>query len=215
MASGTKHAVIVSHPSPDSFNLSVARRYADVARSLGDEVVFRDLYRLNFDPVLKAGEQPGSEEPTLAEDVKVELAALSGTDVFVLVYPIWFGGPPAILKGYVDRVLGAGITHSEVHDRRPNALTGGKRLVSFTSSGNSRYWFEEQGAWMSLRNIFDTYLTHAFGLADNDHFHFDRVTKSMKEGALDAYLREVEDAARATCARFVAGRPALEYPLRD
>lgn len=215
MASGTKHAVIVSHPSPDSFNLSVARRYAAVAQALGDEVIVRDLYRLNFDPVLKAEEQPGSVAPTLADDVKAELAVLSGTDVFVIVYPIWFGGPPAILKGYIDRVLGAGITHSEVHDRRSHALTGGKRLVSFTSSGNSRYWFEEQGAWMSMRNIFDTYLTNAFALAGNDHFHFDCVTKTMKEDALEAYLREVEDAARATCARFVAGRPVREYPLRD
>jgi NAD(P)H dehydrogenase (quinone) len=214
MASGTKHAVIVSHPSLDSFNLSVAMRYAAVAKELGDEVIVRDLYRLNFDPVLRADERPG-DKSTLAEDVKAELGTLAGTDVFVIVYPIWFGGPPAMLKGYIDRVLGAGITHAEVHDRRPHALTGGKRLVSFTSSGNSRYWFEEQGAWMSLRNIFDTYLTNAFALASNDHFHFDCVTKSMKEGAVEGYLREVEDAARAICARFVAGKPALEYPLRD
>ena len=215
MASGTKHAVIVSHPSLDSFNLSVARRYADVAQALGDEVVVRDLYRMNFDPVLKAEEQPDSEGPVLAEDVKAELAILSGADVFVIVYPIWFGGPPAILKGYIDRVLGAGVTHSEVRDRRSHTLMEGKRLVSFTSSGNSRYWLEEQGAWMSLRNLFDTYLTNAFALAGNDHFHFDCVTGSTEEAMLGAYLREVEDAARATCARFAAGKSMPKYPLRD
>lgn len=215
MAAGTKHTVIVSHPSPDSFNLSVARRYAAVAQELGDEVVIRDLYRLNFDPILKAEEQPGGGEATLAQDVKAELKALSGTDVFVIVYPIWFGGPPAMLKGYIDRVLGAGIRHLEVHDRHSPALTGGKQLVSFTSSGNSRYWFEEQGAWMALRNIFDTYLTNAFALASNDHFHFDCITKAMKEDAVHARLREVEDVARATCARYVAGKPVQEYPVRD
>lgn len=215
MASGTKHAVIVSHPSLDSFNLSVAKRYAAIARELGDEVVIRDLYRLGFDPVLKDDERPGSGRSTAADDVKAELAALSGTDVFVIVYPIWFGGPPAILKGYIDRVLGAGITHSEVHDHHSHALMGSKRLVSFTSSGNSRYWFEEQGAWGSLRNVFDTYLTNAFGLAGNDHYHFDCITSLMEPEKLEAHLREVEDAARATCAKFSAGAPAPDYHLRD
>lgn len=215
MASGTKHAVIVAHPSPDSFNLSVARRYAAVARELDDEVIVRDLYRLGFDPVLKADEQPGSGQSPLAEDVKAELALLSGTDVFVLVYPIWFGGPPAMLKGYIDRVLGAGITYSQVHDRRSHGLMGGKRLISFTSSGNSRYWFEGQGAWMSLRNVLDTYLTNAFGLAGNDHYHFDCITSPMNRVKIDARLREVEDVARATCAKFLAGASARDYHLRD
>lgn len=214
MASGTKHAVIVTHPSPDSFTLSVARRYAEVASGLGDEVVVRDLYSLEFDPVLKADEQSGVGMPELAEDVQSELTALSGTDVFVFVYPIWFGGPPAMLKGYIDRVLGAGVTHEAVHDRRWHDLMGGKWLVSFSSSGNSRDWFEHQGTWLSWRNAFDSYLTNAFSMAGNDHYHFGGITKSMEQAKVRAYLREVEDAARATCARFVGGKPAQDYPLR-
>ncbi len=214
MAQGTRHAVIVSHPSPDSFTLSVAQRYATTAKELGDDVVIRDLYRLNFDPILKAEEQPGHAARTLSEDVRAELDILSGSHVFVIVFPIWFGGPPAMLKGYIDRVLGAGVTHADVQGRQGHSLTQGKRLVSFTSSGNSRNWFEDQGAWMSWRNIFDTYLTNAFAMAGNDHYHFDRVTQGMKEETVRSYLREVEDAARATCAKFKGGKPSQEYPLR-
>jgi NAD(P)H dehydrogenase (quinone) len=59
---------------------------------------------MNFDPVLRRGERKGRP----ARDVDQEWALLGKVDVYVLVYPIWFGAPPAMLRGYIDRVFGAG-----------------------------------------------------------------------------------------------------------
>src|SRR5271170_4739879 len=53
-----KHALIVAHPNPASFNMAVAKAYSDMARELKHEVVVRDLHRMDFDPRLKAGEIP-------------------------------------------------------------------------------------------------------------------------------------------------------------
>ena len=103
MSQTVKHAIIACHPAEDSFTLSVARRYDEAVRSHGHETVPRDLYRLGFDPVLREEERHG--EP--AQDVTAEWALLGKVDVFVLVYPIWFGTPPAMLKGYIDRIFGA------------------------------------------------------------------------------------------------------------
>ena len=51
-----KHVVVLCHPESDSFNAAVAERYCAVVREIGQEVVLRDLYRMEFDPVLKASD---------------------------------------------------------------------------------------------------------------------------------------------------------------
>ncbi|MCI4592477.1 NAD(P)H-dependent oxidoreductase [Sphingobium sp. BYY-5] len=207
-----KHAVIVCHPAEDSFTMSVARRYRESVEALRHDVVVRDLYRLGFDPVLKADERPTSIPYALSDDVAQELQLLSGSDVFVLVYPIWFGSPPAMIKGYIDRVLGAGFPYGAVRDRRFHPLMAGKRLVSFTSSGTTRAWLEEQGAWLSLRTLYDTYMRHAFSLEATEHIHFDAIAEGLKKMFVDQNLFQVEEAARLICSWFVHNWPVPSQP---
>ena len=194
-----KHAVILCHPDVDSFNMAVARRYCDAVKKIGHRVVLRDLYRIGFDPVLKSRERPTSEDFELAPDVAAEIDLISGADVFVLVYPIWFGTPPAMMKGYVERVLGAGFPWGAVRQRLPHPMLADRRLLSFTSSGTSKQWLEEQGAWLSLRKLFDDYLMRAFSLASADHVHFASIVEGMAERVLNEHLQKVEEAARRVC----------------
>ena len=194
-----KHVVILCHPDVDSFNMAVARRYCDAVKKIGHRVVLRDLYRIGFDPVLKSRERPTSEDFQLAPDVAAEIDLISGADVFVLVYPIWFGTPPAMMKGYVERVLGAGFPWGAVRQRLPHPMLADRRLLSFTSSGTSKQWLEEQGAWLSLRKLFDGYLMRAFSLASADHVHFASIVEGMAERVLNEHLQKVEEAARRVC----------------
>lgn len=194
-----KHVVILCHPDVDSFNTAVARRYCDAVKKIGHRVVLRDLYRIGFDPVLKSRERPTSEDFELAPDVAAEIDLISGADVFVLVYPIWFGTPPAMMKGYVERVLGAGFPWGAVRQRLPHPMLADRRLLSFTSSGTSKQWLEEQGAWLSLRKLFDDYLMRAFSLASADHVHFASIVEGMAERVLNEHLQKVEEAARRVC----------------
>ena len=117
------HAVIVCHPDPDSFNHAIATTYCDTVRTAGQRVVVRDLYAMGFDPVLKADERSMLGSPVRSDDVVTELDGLAGSDVFVLIYPIWFGSAPAMLKDYVERVLGAGVPREGVlHQVRRSPL---------------------------------------------------------------------------------------------
>lgn len=159
-----KHVVILCHPEERSFNASVAQTNCETVREVGHEAVLRDLYRMNFDPVLKATEQPGRSDFELENDIGQELDVIRGADAFVLVYPLWFGTPPAMMKGYVERVLGSGFSHRAVRARQYHPMLSGSRLMSFTSSGTTQQWLEEQGAWRSLRQLFDQYIAHAFSL---------------------------------------------------
>lgn len=200
-----RHAVIVAHPESHSFTMAVADAYCEVVRTQGQVAIVRDLYRLGFDPVLKASERPteGALEP--ATDVAAELEQLHGSDVFVLVYPIWFGAPPAIMKGYIDRVFGAGYVEPlrGEHLLGPaHPLLGGKRLLSITSSGSTRRWLDEQGAWLSLQTLFDGYLARSFWMDTPDHLHFESIVEGLGKDIVRGHLAEVRMRAGRMCDRL-------------
>jgi NAD(P)H dehydrogenase (quinone) len=198
-----KHAVIVCHPEEDSFTLSLARRYAETVQARGQEVVLRDLYRMKFDPVLGAAERKGTPAP----DVEKEWAALGKVDVYILVYPIWFGTPPALLKGYVDRVFGAGRNRGRTADGSPGELLAGKRLVSLSSSGSLKAWLSEKGVLGSLRTVYDRYFADVFGFEEVHHYHFDGVVEDLPERDVAMHLHAVEQAAREVMSRMVFAPP--------
>ncbi len=195
-----RHAVILCHPAPDSFNHAVADAYCATVRECGQETVTRDLYAMKFDPLLKADERPTLPDFTPSADVVAEQEVIRGCDAFVLVYPIWFGTPPAMLKGYVERVLGSGVAPRSVQLRAPSNFLAGKRLVSFTSSGASDAWLNEQGELLSLRYLFDRYLVHSFAMKSEQHVHFPQIVPGLRERFVEENLAVVRDHARRICA---------------
>lgn len=207
-ASG-RHAVILCHPDLSSFNHAIASTYCDTVRAAGQEVVFRDLYAVGFDPVLKAAERPTNVAAVYGEDVLAEVDMIGGCDVFVLVYPIWFGTPPAMLKGYVERVFGAGVQPEALQGRVRSDLLGGKRLLSFSTSAASKIWLDEQGQGQGLNSVFDQYLVHAFGMRSQEHRRFAHIVPGLSERFAGQYLHDVAAQAQRTCAQIAFGDEAL------
>lgn len=190
-----KHVVVLAHPRPHSFTAAMAARYASTARDLGHEVLTRDLYAMGFDPRLKAEELPAGDGFQPAPDVVAERERLADADVIALFYPLWFNAPPAILKGYFDRVfiMGFGFTPT-FGGTQPN-LTGVK-LISFTASGAPDHWVRETGALDALSTLFDRHVAGVCGLAVLDHLHFGGVTPGIREDAVEEMLQSVEDTTR-------------------
>jgi len=102
-------SVILAHPHPGSFNHAIARAAVAQLRENGCRVVLHDLYAEGFEPVLPSWEIPeGATLPRLVADHCAEIAAANG---IVVVHPNWWGQPPAVLKGWVDRVLRPGVAY--------------------------------------------------------------------------------------------------------
>ena len=101
--------VVLAHPSPGSFNRAIADAAAETARSLGHQVFFRDLCAENFDPLLPAAEI--SRNAVLPPAIETHCRELLQANFIVVVHPNWWGMPPAILTGWVDRVMRAGIAY--------------------------------------------------------------------------------------------------------
>lgn len=191
-----KHAIIVAHPNRDSLTCAVARTYSDAVAGLGHEPITRDLYRLGFDPRLKASEIPGLRTPDFGADVLTERAVLADADVFAFVYPLWFNAPPAILKGYVDRVFGMGFGYEPASGGTASMLDG-RKLISFSSSGAPEAWVRDTGALTALMTLFDAHLAGVCGLTVVDHHHTGGVTPGITAEAVDDILASVRAATLA------------------
>ncbi|MDB5712496.1 MAG: putative dehydrogenase [Sphingomonas bacterium] len=202
-----RHVVILGHPEPGSFNHQVAEAYCRAARENGHEAVIRDLYELGFDPCLRAGRIPG-HSTGMSADVARELGFLREADVVVFVYPIWFGMPPAIIKGYVDRAMGVATTPKDVRDEHPDSILAGKSLATFSSSATTRIWLDEKGQMEAIRRAFDRYLTSIFGMVDAGHLHFGAIVEGMNARFVGQSLLEVEENARSICSKVAAARHA-------
>jgi NAD(P)H dehydrogenase (quinone) len=102
-------SIILAHPAPSSFNHALAAAVRDALIDAGHRVSFHDLYAEGFDPVL-----PADEIPSVC-DLSTELASwcdeISSAEGIVIVHPNWWGQPPAILKGWVDRVIRPGVAY--------------------------------------------------------------------------------------------------------
>ncbi|WP_454887515.1 NAD(P)H-dependent oxidoreductase [Sphingomonas oryzagri] len=212
-----RHIVVLAHPSPDSFNANVARTYCDTVRSCGQDAIVRDLYTLGFDPVLKDEERPRAEGITLSPDVEAELEMIRGADMYTLIYPIWFAMPPAILKGYIDRVFGAGVTAREIQERTGQGVLNGRHMLSIVSSGTREVWLDEQGQIESLRGLTSHYLLHAFGMKSCEHLHLGGVVEGFSRRFVDQALYDVHERARDVCAMLATERnaAAVSPPVAD
>ncbi|MGH8082258.1 MAG: NAD(P)H-dependent oxidoreductase [Lysobacter sp.] len=95
--------IVVANPSPASFAHAIADRVRRTLADRGYEIAFHDLYAQGFDPV-----QPGGEGANTRSDnalVEAHCAQLARADLIAIVHPNWWGQPPAIMKGWIDRVF--------------------------------------------------------------------------------------------------------------
>ncbi len=133
--------VVHAHPVATSFSAALRDCAVDALRSRGDDVDLLDLYAEGFDPYLDADEwspdTPGAEDRA---DMRPYVERLRRADHLVFVYPTWFGGPPAMFKGWLDRVWVHGVAFDKVPgSNRPRArLLHIRSITVITTYGSSR-----------------------------------------------------------------------------
>ena len=124
---------IYCHPNPNSFVAAARDRALAGLATAGHEVRLSDLYADGFEPVMSADERRTHKEPGVADELKPYADDLAWAEALVLIYPTWWSGQPAMLKGWIDRVW--------VHegDRTPTPrLRNIRRIVVVTTHGSSK-----------------------------------------------------------------------------
>jgi NAD(P)H dehydrogenase (quinone) len=115
--------VILGHPNPDSFCAALAQAYSEGAQAKGLPCQVLKLSELNFEPVLKRGFQA---DQALEPDLQAAQAAIQSAQHLVWVYPNWWGGLPALLKGFIDRVFLPGFAFKYQQGPIPAKLLKGR-----------------------------------------------------------------------------------------
>ncbi len=189
-----QHALIVAHPNPGSFVASLAMAYGEAVEGLGQKTIMRDLYGMSFDPCLKADELPTAAGFAPRADVAGERVLLRDADVFALFYPFWLNSPPAMLKGYLERVFGMGFGYSKGSGGNEPLLRG-RKLISFTASGAPAEWVKKTGALEAVRALFDDHVAAICGLQVIEHLHFGGIVPGIRGDVVMRHQQSVRDLA--------------------
>ena len=148
------HLIVYAHPSSDSFSntiMSIAKEFSS-EREYKTEI--RDLYSIGFDPVLRASDLKGIHNGKMQEDIKREQNYLEWADVITFIYPIWWAGMPAILKGYIDRVFCNGMACKQGKGG-PEGILKGKIVFLFSPMGTSNEVYGKMGMLDSMKQTCD------------------------------------------------------------
>ena len=140
-----KISVIVAHPRQGSFNHAIAGEAVAMLRESGHQIIFHDLYAEHFDPLLRFDEI--ARDASLPPDVASHCAELAAADGIVIVHPNWWGMPPAILKGWIDRVIRPGVAYrfaeTDSGDGVPVGLLKAKAVIVFNTSNTPSFREQE------------------------------------------------------------------------
>jgi NAD(P)H dehydrogenase (quinone) len=129
-------SVILAHPNVQSFNHAIAQAAITELTQMEHQVIFHDLYAEEFDPVIPADEIP--KNACVTREVELHCREISCADGIIIIHPNWWGQPPAILKGWTDRVIRPGLAYQFVEGDQgegvPVGLLKAKVALVFNTS---------------------------------------------------------------------------------
>lgn len=183
--------IVICNPKRNSFSHAIANRVREASLSKGYEVKIRDLYRMDFDPLLTSKEIKMYDKCVFPEDVEVEHEYIDWADVITFVYPLWWASMPSMLKGYVDRVLCKNFAYERTSKGLRGLLTN-KKVFLFTPYGNSYRRYKAIGMFDSMHQTIDEAIIQFCGMKILCHQYYGSIhNKSSEE--LNEDLRSVTE----------------------
>ncbi|MEV0698129.1 NAD(P)H oxidoreductase [Saccharopolyspora sp. NPDC050389] len=180
---GERALVVVAHPRGASLTAKAADRVHRQLKAAQYEVDLLDLYAEEFDPRLGVADEPDWNDPgkTYSEEVRAHMARIDAADAIAVVFPVWWFAPPAIVKGWIDRVWNHGFAYGGAESR-----LAAKRMLWLGLAGGSGEAYEANG----LTAMMDVQL---------------RMGVSNFCGIADAELRLVHDVENAEAEQVLSG----------
>ncbi|MES2362800.1 MAG: NAD(P)H-dependent oxidoreductase [Pseudomonadota bacterium] len=163
-----KTLIVYANPEPTSFSAAMKDVARNTLMAVGHEVVVSDLYAENFNPVagrhdfsttVDAGrfhyqqeQLKASQENGFSAELVREQKRVADADLFIFIYPLWWGGMPAILKGWFDRVLAYGFAYADGKRFDSGFFKGRHGIVALTTGGTPER-FSDGGVYGPIENL--------------------------------------------------------------
>ena len=191
--------LVLAHPRGDSLTAQIADRAHGRLATEGLAVDLLDLHAEGFDPRMTPADEPdwANRDKGYSAEVKAHMRRIDAADSIVVVFPIWWYAPPAILKGWIDRVWNYGYAYG-----RSKPRFSGKRIIWIGLAGEPQEGFAEMDELVdrylrvaisnycgfgdvSVRLIFNTL---AEGVAEESRADHLRNVFAPADGALDDFF---------------------------
>jgi putative NADPH-quinone reductase len=187
-----KIMIVVGHPQDNTFCEALGKAYQDGAKSAGHEAQLFQLAPLSFDPILRSGYR--AVQP-LEPDLQAAYQALVACDHLVIVFPLWCGDMPALLKGFIERILQPDLVAREKTEHEMNwSIFPGKTARVIMTMGMPvsiyRFWYRGHALKLLKRNILNF-----IGIRPVRHTLFGMVGTS-KPATRERWIAEVRELGR-------------------
>lgn len=192
-------SVILAHPDSGSFNHAIADAVVTALTEADIQVNFHDLYREGFEPQLPTEEI--ARDVPLPESIAAHCREIGEANLIVIIHPNWWGQPPAILKGWVDRVIRPGVAYEFLEgdsgEGVPVGLLRATHALVFNTS-NTGAAREQEVFGDPLETIWKNCI---FGLCGVDEVHRKTFSIVVTSSAVQrqAWLAEISRLVKQTC----------------
>ena len=183
------HLIVYAHPSQNSFGQQLVDTLTNQSEAQGWRVVVRDLYAIGFNPVLSGNDLELLHKGITPNEILEEQKFITQADLITIIYPLWWAGFPAILKGYIDRVLSYGFAYKSENGKIKGLLTGKKVFVA-TTLGNNLSNYEANDLLTAFQTIHRDEIFGFCGMEVVGHRFFERVTTADSE-LLNQYTNQM------------------------
>jgi NAD(P)H dehydrogenase (quinone) len=204
--------IVHTHPEPQSFTAAMRDKARSTLEAQGHAVQVSDLYAMNWNPVASAADFSARDNPdylvyaleqrlgastqSLSADIQQELDKLLWADLLILNFPIYWFSMPAMLKGWIDRVLVSGVCYGGKRFYDQGGLAGKKALVAVTLGGRD-YMFAEGAIHGPLNEMLRPILRGTLAYVGLDVlepfvcWHVPYISNEDREGFLHQYAQRL------------------------
>ena len=176
-----KHLIVLAHPDPKSLSVAYKDEIVQLTEDTNNEVVVRDLYNLGFHPVLSRQDFGALRKGEIPDDIKLEQDYIRCADLITFIYPIWWTGMPAIMKGYIDRVFSRGFAYEITGLGELKKLLEGKKIIILNNFGMPFEEYEKNGMLEAMKKTSDVGIFEFCGMQIEAHHFFGHIDASSKE----------------------------------
>ncbi|MFB0705516.1 NAD(P)H-dependent oxidoreductase [Pseudomonas protegens] len=211
-----KVLIVHAHPEPQSFTAALRDQARSTLEAQGHQVQVSDLYAMNWNPVASAADFAARDNPdylvyaleqrlgvknaSIAADIQAELDKLLWADLLILNFPVFWFSVPAMLKGWIDRVLVSGVCYGGKRFYDQGGLAGKKALVTLTLGGRE-HMFGEGAIHGPLQDMLRPLLRGTLAYVGYDvlepfvAWHVPYISQEAREAFLHSYRQRLQHLA--------------------
>jgi NAD(P)H dehydrogenase (quinone) len=178
-----KVVVVYAHPNPMSFNHALRERFTQGLQDAGHDFEIIDLYDLEFDPAFSMEDFAQFGEGEQPQDVLSQQRIVADGQAMALIFPVWWWGYPALLKGWADRVFSHGFAYKMTEEGGIQGILPHKKVLLISTTMAPEAMYKSMGLNEAMTKLDRATFTAICGIEDVKHVF-------LYQAATDAEARE-------------------------